>query len=137
MGVVGKDNKSLGDEKRNGIGIIKHRTEEVISNLCDEAKDELEAQVNVLQMAVRRTSYCTIDKGARDDKELKNFLFNDDNMVMAVMYIAGAAKLWWCSKFVNDVKMKSEGAVRARSKKALLKFTFKSLILLGKLKFKG
>ena len=54
-------------------------------------------------------------EGARDAKELENFLFDmeqyfraertdskEDKVAMAAMYLAGDAKLWWRSKFVDD-----------------------------------
>ena len=54
-------------------------------------------------------------EGARDAKELENFLFDmeqyfravrtdseEDKVAMAAMYLAGDAKLWWRSKFIND-----------------------------------
>ena len=54
-------------------------------------------------------------EGARDAKEIENFMFDmeqyfwavrtdseEDKVAMAAMYLVGDAKLWWRSKFVND-----------------------------------
>ena len=57
-------------------------------------------------------------EGARDAKELENFLFDMEQyfravrtdseedkvamVAMVAMYLAGDAKLWWRSKFVDD-----------------------------------
>ena len=79
-------------------------------------------------MAMGRVSSSSVDKGkrakvpepkrfegARDAKELENFLFDmeqyfravrtdseKDKVAMVAMYLAGDAKLWWRSKFVDD-----------------------------------
>ena len=54
-------------------------------------------------------------EGAKDAKELKNFLFDieryfrtvhtdseEDKVAMVAMYLVRDAKLWWHSKFVNN-----------------------------------
>ena len=82
---------------------------------------ELKAQVSVLQMAVGKVGSSFGDRGkrakvpeskryegARDAKDLENFLFDmeqyfravctdseEDKVAMAAMYLAGDAKLWW------------------------------------------
>ena len=81
---------------------------------------ELKAQVSVLQMAMGRVGFSSANRGkrakvpeskryegARDAKELENFLFDieqyfravqtnseEDKVAMAAMYLAGDAKLW-------------------------------------------
>ena len=107
---------TLSEETRDAMSIIQREFQ------------ELKAQVSVLQMAVGRVGSSSGDRGkrakvpepkryegARDAKELENFLFDmeqyfravrtdseEDKVAMAAMYLAGDAKLWWRSKFVDD-----------------------------------
>ncbi|XP_022745098.1 uncharacterized protein LOC111295720 [Durio zibethinus] len=107
---------SLSEEVRDALNVLQKEFE------------ELRAQVGVLQVAVARSSSSSVKRGkrakvpkprcyegAKDAKELENFLFDmeqyfravcieseEDKVVMASMYLAGNAKLWWRSKFVND-----------------------------------
>ena len=106
----------MSEETRDAMGIIQREFQ------------ELKAQVSVLQMAIGRVGSSSMDRGkrakvlefrryerARDAKELENFLFDmeqyfravrtdseEDKVAMVAMYLAGDAKLWWRSKFVND-----------------------------------
>ena len=102
---------TLSEETRDAMSIIQREFQ------------ELKAQVSVLQMAsssVDRGKRIKVlepkrYEGTRDAKELENFLFDmeqyfravrtdseEDKVAMAAMYLAGDAKLWWRSKFVND-----------------------------------
>ena len=120
------------------IEAVQRELSDTLNTLSEETKDamsiierefeELKAQVSVLQMAMGRVSSSSMDRGkrakvpkprcyegARDTKELENFLFDieqyfrvvhtdskEDKVAMVAMYLAGDAKLWWRSKFVND-----------------------------------
>ena len=107
---------TLSEETRDTMGIIQREFQ------------ELKTQVSVLQMAVGRVGSSSGDRGkrvkvpepkryegARDAKDLENFLFDmeqyfravrtdseEDMVAMDAMYLAGDAKLWWHSKFVDD-----------------------------------
>ncbi|KAE8699135.1 Flowering locus K-like proteiny domain [Hibiscus syriacus] len=107
---------------------LKAEAQNAISSVL-ESFDELKAQVNLIQLAVGNLGSGIVDKsqrvkvpgpqrfgGTRDAKELENFLFDmeqyfkvmqanseEDKVSMASMYLAGDAKLWWRSKFVDGV----------------------------------
>ena len=98
---------TLSEETRDAMGIIQREFQ------------ELKTHVNVLQMAVGRVGSSSGDRGkrakvpelkryegARDAKDLENFLFDmeqyfravrtdseEDKVAMATMYLAGDAKL--------------------------------------------
>ncbi|EOY27313.1 Uncharacterized protein TCM_029184 [Theobroma cacao] len=93
----------------------------MINTLSDETRDalstsqgeigELIAHVNLLIIAAGNASANSGDRrkraqvlepkryeGFKDAKELK-----EDKLVMVSMYLAENVKLWWCSKFINEV----------------------------------
>ena len=118
----------LGEETRDALGVIRKEFE------------ELKAQISVLQVAVGsgstdRGKRAKVPEprryeGARDAKELENFLFDmeqyfravrteseEEKVAMASMYLAGDAKLWWRSKFVeNECPIKTWNDLRQELK---------------------
>ncbi|KAE8658956.1 GEM-like protein 1 [Hibiscus syriacus] len=107
---------------------LKAEAQEAISSVL-EVFEELKAQVNLIQLAAGNMGSASIDRSqrvkvpepqwygeTRDDKEFENFLFDiekyfkvmqanseEDKVSMASLYIAGDAKIWWRSKFVDGV----------------------------------
>ena len=109
------------------LNTLSEETKDAMSIIQREFQ-ELNAQVSVLQMAIGRVGFSFVDRGkrakvpeprcyegAKDAKELENFFFDieqyfrivhtdseEDKVAMVAIYLAGGAKLWWRSKFVDD-----------------------------------
>ncbi|XP_039017075.1 uncharacterized protein LOC120147894 [Hibiscus syriacus] len=106
---------------------VKETQEDLLKTVTDLGN---EAQVSVLQAAVASLTINPIERvgvrakipdhqrfdGARDAKELKNFLFGieqyfrairteseEDKVAMTSMYLGGDTNLWWRSKFKDGV----------------------------------
>ena len=113
------------------IEIVQRELSDTLNTLSEETKDamsiiqrefqELKAQVSALQMAIGKVGSSSMDRGkrvkvselrryegARDAKELENFLFDieqyfqavhtdseEDKVAIAAMYLTENAKLWW------------------------------------------